>query len=74
MKKTNKKDKQFWGFLPSHRYESYGRVKYINPKKVLKKAIILDTIIPLTFFIPVLFAGLFYIFTRGKEFKITLED
>jgi hypothetical protein len=71
-RRQSKKD-VFWGFLPEHRYTSYGKVKWINPKKLIKKAVIFDTLVPLTFFIPVILACLVFIVTLGKEFKITLQ-
>jgi len=74
-KKSNKNQiKDFWVCIPKHRYNSYGKVKYINPKGLLKKAFIFDTLVPLTFFIPVILAFIVYIFTLGKEFKITLKN
>lgn len=71
-RKTNKKE-EFWGFLPDHRYNSYGKVKWFTPKQIVKKAFIFDTVVPLTFFIPVILACLVFIVTLGKEFKITLQ-
>ncbi len=68
-----KKKQEFWGFLPKHRYSSYGKVKYFNPKQLVKRAITFDLVVPLTFFIPVVLACIVYMFTLGKEFKVTLK-
>ncbi len=72
-RKTSKKA-EFWGFLPSHRYNSYGKVKWINPRKIFKKAFLFDLAVPLTFGIPVILASIVFIVTLGREFKITLRD
>ena len=72
-RKTSKKD-EFWGFLPTHRYNSYGKVKWINPREIFKKAFYFDLAVPLTFGIPVILASIVFIVTLGKEFKITLKD
>ena len=72
-RKTSKKD-AFWGFLPKHRYNSYGKVKWFNPRQIFKKAFLFDLAVPLTFGIPVILASLVFIVTLGKEFKITLRD
>ena len=73
LKRQSKKD-IFWGFLPKHRYTSYGKVKWIDPKKYVKRAFFFDLAVPLTFGIPVILACLVFIVTLGKEFKITLQN
>ena len=72
LKRQNKKN-EFWGFLPEHRYNSYGKVKWINPRVWLKKAFLFDLAMPMTFGVPVILATLIFIFTLGKEFKITIK-
>ena len=68
-----KKKEEFWGFIPQHRYDSYGQVKWINPKQLVKDAIKFDLLVPFTAFVPVILACIVYAFTFGKEFNITLK-
>lgn len=53
---------------------TYGRVLRVLPKKLLKKAIIFDTVVPLTFFIPVILVGILCIITKGREIMIDRGD
>ena len=52
---------------------AYGKVMRVSPKKLFKKCLLIDTLIPATFFIPVVFASIVFIFSFGKEFIIDLE-
>ncbi len=74
MKNIFKKKQEFWGFLPTHRYQSYGKVKWFSPKQLVKDAIKFDLLVPLTFFIPVVLACIVYLFTLGKEFNVVLRN
>jgi len=66
--------KNFWKDVYGNKertyYNQYGKVFRINPKKLFKKAVIFDTVVPLTFFIPFILAGIVYLVTKGKEFMI----
>lgn len=75
LKRTKKAVNKFSKKLLSQKfYTTYGKVLRVNPGKLFKRALIFDTIVPLTFFIPVILAGIVYIATAGKEFVINRGD
>ena len=55
-------------------YQVYGKVIRLIPSKVIKMAFIIDTIIPMTFFIPVMIAYLFKFITRNKGIMIEINN
>lgn len=55
-------------------YNEYGKVLRVHPKKLFKKCLIIDTVIPLTFFIPVIFAAFVFVITLGKEFMVVVKE
>lgn len=76
--KKTRQDKMFRKFIgvSDNRtyYNLYGKVIRLVPKKIMKTAFIVDTFVPLTFFIPVILAGIFYIITMGRTIEIIRED
>jgi hypothetical protein len=75
IKRTKKAVNKFTGSLISKQfYNVYGKVLRVMPGKLFKRALIFDTVIPLTFFIPVILAGIVYVVTGGKEFIINRGD
>lgn len=69
-KQINKICKSFGDERRFFNQNLYGKVLRINPKKLFKKCLLIDTILPMTFFIPVIIASLIYIVTLGNEFMI----
>ncbi len=71
-KQLNKLCKSFGDERRFFKSSLYGKVLRVNPVKLFKKCLLIDTLIPMTFFIPVIFAILVYMLTLGQEFMIDL--
>jgi len=75
----NRKNKQFINWLNINErkrrvpYQVYGKVIRLIPNKVIKIALIVDTIIPMTLFIPVMIAYVFKFITKNKGIMIEIK-
>ena len=55
-------------------YSCYGKVFRFSMRGIKRVALVIDTILPLTFFIPVILANLVYWIIGDKEFMIERKD